>query len=311
MLDYESRFGEAVIEDFLDSYLRGETPIPCVRCNQRIKFRDLLATARELGADAMATGHYVRRLEGAAGPELHRGAEPGRDQSYFLFATTAEQLAFLRFPLGDLGKAETRALARRFGPAWVDRPLWAIVEVIRGTPFLVQMFLLYYGGPFIGLDLEPTTAGLLGLTIYGAAYFSEILRGGLIAVPKGHVEAALCVGLNRMQIIRRILLPEMTLLVLPASVNMFIVLLKETAVLSIITVPELTMAVTGFGSANFAFTQAALVLALSRGAAPREALAWGSAAGAAAVTASGTAHPPRALVETLYQQALSIEAHSR
>jgi polar amino acid transport system permease protein len=154
------------------------------------------------------------------------------------------------------------ALARRFGPAWVDRPLWAIVEVIRGTPFLVQMFLLYYGGPFIGLDFDPTTAGLVGLTVYGAAYFSEILRGGLIAVPKGHVEAALCVGLGRMQIIRRILLPEMTLLVLPASVNMFVVLLKETAVLSIITVPELTMAVTGFGSANFAFTQAALVLAV-------------------------------------------------
>ncbi len=154
------------------------------------------------------------------------------------------------------------ALARRFGPSWIDRPLRAVVEVIRGTPFLVQMFLLYYGGPFIGLDLEPTTAGLLGLTLYGAAYFSEILRGGLIAVSKGHVEAALCVGLDRMQIIRRILLPEMTLLVLPASINMIIVLLKETAVLSIITVPELTMAVTGFGSANFAFTQAALVLAL-------------------------------------------------
>ncbi|MEI7608862.1 MAG: tRNA 2-thiouridine(34) synthase MnmA [Rhodospirillaceae bacterium] len=122
VLDYESRFGEAVIEDFLDSYLRGETPIPCVRCNQRIKFRDLLATARELGADAMATGHYVRRLEGAAGPELHRGAEPGRDQSYFLFATTAEQLAFLRFPLGDLDKAETRALARRFGLEVAAKP---------------------------------------------------------------------------------------------------------------------------------------------------------------------------------------------
>jgi len=154
------------------------------------------------------------------------------------------------------------ALGRRFGPIWVERPLWAMVEVIRGTPFLVQMFLLYYGGPFIGLDLEPTTAGLLGLTIYGSAYFSEILRGGLIAVPKGHVEAALCVGLDRGQIIRRILIPEMTLLVLPASVNMFVVLLKETAVLSIITVPELTMAVTGFGSANFAFTQSAFVLAL-------------------------------------------------
>ena len=154
------------------------------------------------------------------------------------------------------------ALARRFGPAWVDRPLWAVVEVIRGTPFLVQIFLLYYGGPFIGLTLDPTPAGLLGLTVYGAAYFSEIFRGGLIAVPTGHVEAALCVGLGRGQIIRRILLPEMTLLVLPASVNMFVVLLKETAVLSIITVPELTMQVTAFGSANFLFIQSATVLAL-------------------------------------------------
>ena len=122
VLDYESRFAEAVIEDFVDSYLRGETPIPCVRCNQRVKFRDLLATARELGADAMATGHYVRRLMGAAGPELHRGAEAARDQSYFLFATTAEQLAYLRFPLGDYDKAETRALARRFGLEVAAKP---------------------------------------------------------------------------------------------------------------------------------------------------------------------------------------------
>ena len=122
VLDYESRFAEAVIEDFVDSYLRGETPIPCVRCNQRIKFRDLLATSRELGADAMATGHYVRRIEGAAGPELHRGAETARDQSYFLFATTAGQLAYLRFPLGDFGKAETRALARRFGLEVAAKP---------------------------------------------------------------------------------------------------------------------------------------------------------------------------------------------
>ena len=122
VLDYESRFTEAVIEDFVESYLRGETPIPCVRCNQRIKFRDLLATARDLGADAMATGHYARRLVGASGPELHRGAEAARDQSYFLFATTREQLDFLRFPLGDLGKAETRALAGRFGLEVAAKP---------------------------------------------------------------------------------------------------------------------------------------------------------------------------------------------
>ncbi len=113
VLDYESRFSQAVMDDFADSYLRGETPIPCVRCNQTVKFRDLLQTARDLGAQALATGHYVRRVEGKAGPELHRAADPAKDQSYFLFATTPEQLAFLRFPLGGLSKAETRALAER------------------------------------------------------------------------------------------------------------------------------------------------------------------------------------------------------
>ena len=122
VLDYESRFRDAVIDDFADSYLRGETPIPCVRCNQRVKFRDLLQTARDLGADALATGHYVQRLEGAAGAELHRAVDPARDQSYFLFATTAEQLAFLQFPLGGLPKAETRAEAERLGLAVADKP---------------------------------------------------------------------------------------------------------------------------------------------------------------------------------------------
>ncbi len=114
VLDYESRFRDSVMDDFADAYLRGETPIPCVRCNQTVKFRDLLATARELGADALATGHYVRRRQGGHGPELLRAADPSRDQSYFLFATTREQLEFLRFPLGDMDKAATRAAARRF-----------------------------------------------------------------------------------------------------------------------------------------------------------------------------------------------------
>ncbi len=122
VLDYESRFRDSVIEDFADSYLRGETPIPCVRCNQTVKFRDLLATARELGADALATGHYVQRLEGAEGPELHRAVETARDQSYFLFATTRAQLAFLQFPLGGLPKAQTRAEAERLGLAVADKP---------------------------------------------------------------------------------------------------------------------------------------------------------------------------------------------
>lgn len=122
VLDYESRFSEAVIDDFAESYLRGETPIPCVRCNQTVKFRDLLATARDLGAAALATGHYVRRLDGPEGAELHRAVETGRDQSYFLFATTAEQLAFLRFPLGGLTKDDTRALAARFGLPVASKP---------------------------------------------------------------------------------------------------------------------------------------------------------------------------------------------
>jgi tRNA-specific 2-thiouridylase len=122
VLDYESRFRDAVIEDFADAYARGETPIPCVRCNQSVKFRDLLATARELGAAALATGHYVRRVVGQGRVELHRAADPAKDQSYFLFATTAEQLDFLRFPLGGMDKAETRALAERFDLAVADKP---------------------------------------------------------------------------------------------------------------------------------------------------------------------------------------------
>ena len=122
VLDFEARFRQGVIDDFVDSYLSGETPIPCVRCNQTVKFRDLLGTARELGADALATGHYARRVMGAGGPELHRAADPGRDQSYFLFATTREQLDFARFPLGGMTKDETRALARRFGLELAEKP---------------------------------------------------------------------------------------------------------------------------------------------------------------------------------------------
>jgi tRNA-specific 2-thiouridylase len=122
VLDYESRFRKEVIEDFAEAYRRGETPIPCIRCNQRIKFRDLLGTARDLGASALATGHYVRRTMGPDGPELRRAADAARDQSYFLFATTRAELEFLRFPLGGLAKDETRALAWRFGLAVADKP---------------------------------------------------------------------------------------------------------------------------------------------------------------------------------------------
>jgi tRNA-specific 2-thiouridylase len=115
VLDYEERFRSAVIDEFADSYLSGETPIPCVACNQKIKFHDMLETARELGAAALATGHYISSRRGPAGWEMHQPADQGRDQSYFLFATTPEQLDFLRFPLGTFTKAETRAFAEALG----------------------------------------------------------------------------------------------------------------------------------------------------------------------------------------------------
>ncbi|MEO5606957.1 MAG: amino acid ABC transporter permease [Polaromonas sp.] len=153
------------------------------------------------------------------------------------------------------------AIGRRYGPPALDGALRVYVDLIRGTPFLIQLFLLYYGGPFIGLSMEPVPAGLLGLAVYGAAYFSEIFRAGFEAVPRGHIEAAECLGLSRVQIVKRILIPEMTMLVLPPAVNMVIVLLKETAVLSIITVPELTFQVSSLGSEKYAFVEAMFLLA--------------------------------------------------
>ena len=122
VLDYESRFYDQVIQDFADSYMRGETPIPCVRCNQTVKFTDLLTTACKLGADCLATGHYVQRIDAEKGSELHRGSDPAKDQSYFLFATTPDQLDYLRFPLGGLSKDETRALAHKYGLSVADKP---------------------------------------------------------------------------------------------------------------------------------------------------------------------------------------------
>jgi tRNA-specific 2-thiouridylase len=123
VLDYENTFRAAVIDEFADSYLAGATPVPCIRCNERVKFKDLLETAKDLEADCMATGHYIQRKLGPAGPELHRAADTARDQSYFLFSTTPEQLSYLRFPLGHLrSKAETRALAARYSLSVADKP---------------------------------------------------------------------------------------------------------------------------------------------------------------------------------------------
>jgi tRNA-uridine 2-sulfurtransferase len=115
VFDHESRFRESVIDHFADEYMAGRTPIPCVRCNMGVKFTDLFRLARELGADCLATGHYVRRVEGAQGAELHRAADPARDQSYFLFATTQDQLDYLRFPLGGMPKPHVRAIAQEMG----------------------------------------------------------------------------------------------------------------------------------------------------------------------------------------------------
>lgn len=154
------------------------------------------------------------------------------------------------------------AVGRRYGPAPLGWLLRGIVEVIRGTPFLIQVFLLYYGGPFIGLRLENIPAGILALTIYAAAYYSELWRTGFDAIPKGHLEAADCVGFNQWQTLRRIILPEMTVLVLPSMVNMTILILKETAILSIISLPELTLSVSAIGSQHYAFVESFTVLAL-------------------------------------------------
>ena len=122
VFDHESAFREEVVERFADDYLAGRTPIPCIRCNMGPKFTDLLRMARELGADCLATGHYVRRVVGPAGSELHRALDPARDQSYFLYGTTQEQLDFLRFPLGGMPKAEVRRIALDFGLAVAAKP---------------------------------------------------------------------------------------------------------------------------------------------------------------------------------------------
>lgn len=154
------------------------------------------------------------------------------------------------------------ALMQRYGP----RPLlWLIqvyIEIIRGTPFLVQLFVLYYGGPLVGLRLDALPAGLLGLTIYGSPYFAEIFRSGFRAVPLGQIEAARAIGMTELAIVRRILLPLALVSSLPALVNFSIILTKETVILSIITVPELMYQVQRMSTETFRYVEANLILAL-------------------------------------------------
>jgi len=154
------------------------------------------------------------------------------------------------------------AVAQVFGNNLVRAPLRVFIELIRSTPFLVQLFLVYYGGPSFGLSLDPIPAGILGLGVYGSVYFAEIFRSGFESVARGQLEAADCLGITRLQCIWRIQLPQMLVIILPALVNMITVLCKETAVLSIITIPELTMVLTGIGSETFAFVETLLMLCI-------------------------------------------------
>lgn len=154
------------------------------------------------------------------------------------------------------------AIAQVFGNRLVRAPLRVFIELIRSTPFLVQLFLVYYGGPSFGISLDPIPAGILGLGVYGSVYFAEIFRTGFQSVARGQLEAADCLGITRLQCIWRIQVPQMLVMILPALVNMVTVLCKETAVLSIITIPELTMVVTGIGSETFAFVETLLMLCI-------------------------------------------------
>jgi polar amino acid transport system permease protein len=154
------------------------------------------------------------------------------------------------------------AVAQLFGNRLVRAPLRVFIELIRSTPFLVQLFLVYYAGPSFGLSLEPIPAGILSLAVYGSVYFAEIFRTGFESVARGQLEAADCLGITRWQCIMRIQVPQMLVIILPALVNLVTILCKETAVLSIITIPELTMILTGIGSETFAFVETLLVLCI-------------------------------------------------
>ncbi|HHU94278.1 MAG TPA: amino acid ABC transporter permease [Alcaligenaceae bacterium] len=155
------------------------------------------------------------------------------------------------------------AILQRHGGLVIRSVLRVYIEIIRTTPFLVQLFVLYYGGPTIGLDLSPTQAGVLSLTVYGSVYFAEVFRGGFAAVPKGQTEAAEFLGLSRFNVIWRVNVPQMLVIITPSLVNLIIILSKETAILSIVTVPELTAVMVQIGNEQFAHLETTLVLCVA------------------------------------------------
>jgi polar amino acid transport system permease protein len=154
------------------------------------------------------------------------------------------------------------AILQRYGGRWLRVVLRAYIEVLRTTPFLVQLFVLYYGGPTVGIELSALGAGITALAIYGSAYFAEVFRSGFMSVPRGQIEAAQCLGMSRLNVVWRIQLPQMLVIITPALVNLIIILSKETSVLSIVTVPELTAVLTQIGSEQFIYVQTMLVLSV-------------------------------------------------
>ncbi|MEJ6010343.1 tRNA 2-thiouridine(34) synthase MnmA [Novosphingobium aquae] len=178
VFDHESQFREEVVERFADDYLAGRTPIPCIRCNMGPKFTDLFAMARELGADCLATGHYVRREEGTAGPELHRALDPARDQSYFLYGTTEAQLEFLRFPLGGLPKPEVRRLAETFGLRNAAKPDSQDICFVPDGDYAKVVERVRPEGLGGGEIVHATTGAVLG-THKGVIHFTVGQRRGL------------------------------------------------------------------------------------------------------------------------------------
>lgn len=154
------------------------------------------------------------------------------------------------------------SLVQRYGPRPVGWLIQVYIEIIRGTPFLVQLFVLYYGGPLLGLRLDALPAGILGLSVYGSPYFAEIFRAGYLAVPIGQLEAARAIGMSEFTIVRRILMPLALVSALPSLVNFAIILTKETVILSIITVPELMYSVQRMSTETFRYLEANFILAL-------------------------------------------------